>query len=387
MENQKIKICHVVSVDITLKFLLLGQLNFLQKEGYDVYAVCSPGKWVKEIKQQGIRIKTIEIKRKISPFFDLVTLWKLFFYFRKEKFNIVHTHTPKPGLLGQLAAKLAGVPIIINTVHGLYFQKDSSFIKRMFFIFMEKVGAKCSTLIFSQNKEDIQTMVNEKISSEEKIKYLGNGVDIDKFNSLKFSEEFIADKKIKLGIEDNLKIVGTIGRLVKEKGYLELFSAFKIVLEKFPKTLLLIVGPEEPEKKDALKTSVVKNYGIENNVLFLVERSDVDEIYPLMDVFVLASHREGFPRTIIEAMASTKPVIATNIRGCRDAVENGVTGKLVPVDDSVKLAEEIIYFLNNPDVAKQMGGNGRKKAEKEFDERLVFDRIKKEYKKLIDKKC
>jgi len=384
LQKNKIKICHVASVDITVKFLLLSQLKFLMNQGYDVYVVCSKGKWKKEIEGQGIKVKNIKIKRKISPLTDLITLLQLFFYFKKKKFDIVHTHTPKPGLLGQLAAKIAGVPVVINTVHGLYFQKDSSPFKRKFFIYIEKIAAKCSTLIFSQNKEDINTMVKEKIANIKKIKHLGNGVDINKFNTLRFSEKFIVNKKRELGIKNNLKIVGTVGRLVKEKGYLELFKAFKLVLEKFPETLLLIIGPEDLEKKDAFSPTIVKDYGIKNNVIFLGERTDTDELYSLMDVFILASHREGFPRTIIEAMASKLPVVATDIRGCREAVENETTGKLVPPHDSRALAEEIIYFLNNPDKAKEIGGNGRKKAELEFDERVVFDKIKREYAILLE---
>jgi len=384
MEKNKIKICHVAAVDITVKLLLLPQLKFLVKEGYQIFSVYSPGRWKDAIESEGIKVKNIKITRKITPVSDLISLIRLFLYFKKEKFDVVHTHTPKPALIGQIAARLAGVPVIINTVHGLYFQKNSSSLKRKFYILIEKIGAKFSTLIFSQNKEDIQTMVQEKIADSEKIKYLGNGVDTERFNPLKFSEEFIKNKKIELGIKEKFKVIGTIGRLVKEKGYLELFLAFKKVLEKFPETLLLVIGPKDLEKKDAfLPEAVIKEYGIQNNVLFLGERFDTEELYPLMDIFVLASHREGFPRTIIEAMASGRAVVATNIRGCRDAVEDNLTGKLVPVKNSDELAKTLVYFLENSAQVQKMGEVGRKKAEKEFDERLVFDRIKEGYKNTI----
>jgi lipopolysaccharide/colanic/teichoic acid biosynthesis glycosyltransferase/UDP-N-acetylglucosamine:LPS N-acetylglucosamine transferase len=384
MTEKKVKICHVAAVDITVKFLLQEQLKFLVKEGYDVSVIYSEGRWKKEMEAYGIKVKNIKITRKITPISDLISLIKLFLYFKKEKFDIVHTHTPKPALLGQMAAKFAGVPVIVNTVHGLYFQKNSSFLKRKFYILTEKIGARFSTLIFSQNKEDIQTMVEEKIANPQKIKYLGNGVDIERFNPLKFSEDFVSSKKRELGIEEGLKVIGTVGRLVKEKGYFELFLAFKKVLEKFPRTLLLVIGPKDFEKNDAfLPEDLIKECGVENNVLFLGERLDVEELYPLMDIFVLASYREGFPRTIIEAMASGKPVVATDIRGCRDAVENKYTGILVPVKNRDKLAEAIINLLSRPAEAKKMGENSRKKTEKEFDERLIFDRIKEGYKSII----
>lgn len=386
MKISKIKICHIANTDMAVKFILLNQLKFLENEGYDVYAVCSPGKWIKDIKNRGIKVKTINFKRRISPISDLICLFKLFFYFKKEKFDIVHTHTPKPGLLGQLAAKLAGTSIIINTIHGFYFNENSSFLKRRFFIFVEKIAAWCSDFIFSQNKEDIETAIKEGICSSQKIKYLGNGINLQKFNPDKFSKSFIGKKKKELEIESQRKIIGTIGRLVKEKGYLDLFEAFKMVLEELPETLLLIIGPREPEKKDRLNHTIIKKFGIKKNVVFLGERVDVDELYPLMDIFVLASHREGFPRTIIESSAMAKPVIATNIRGCREAVKDGKTGILVPLKNPEKLAETIIYLLKNPERAKKMGEEGRKRIEKEFDERRIFDRIKKEYQRLIEEK-
>jgi lipopolysaccharide/colanic/teichoic acid biosynthesis glycosyltransferase len=385
LSGKKIKVCHVAAVDITVKFLLENQLEFLIKEGYEVHVVCSPGKWIKDIESKGIKVKTIKIKRKISLFSDLVSLLKLYFYFKKEKFDIVHTHTPKPALLGQLAAKMAGAPIVINTIHGLYFGNKFSAFKKKFYVFVEKISDSFSDLVFSQNKEDMQTMENYKIAVG-KVKYLGNGIDLQKFSRQRFSEDFIKNKKRELGIKEGAKVVGTVGRLVKEKGYLELFSAFKIVLEKFPDAFLLIAGPEETEKKDAIKPEIARQFGISNNVLFLGERTDLDEIYPLMDIFVLASHREGFPRTMIEAGANELPIIATDIRGCTEVVENKKTGILFTLGDSEKLAKLIIFLLENPQFARELGKNARLKAEKEFNEKLVFEKIKTEYSNLLKEK-
>jgi glycosyltransferase involved in cell wall biosynthesis len=383
MENSKIKICHIANTDRAVRFLLLNQLKFFQQQGYNVSAVCSNGKFVKDIESQGIRVKTIEVKRKISPVSDLIYVFQLRRYLRKEKFALVHTHTPKPGLLGQLAAKMAGTPIIINTIHGLYFNQDSNFLKRKFFIFIEKIAAKCSDLIFSQNQEDIQTAIKENICSATKIKYLGNGVDLEKFNPNRFSQEFIKEKKQKLGISEHRKIIGIVGRMVQEKGYYDLFEAISIIAKDFPDVLVLAIGPREPRKKDAVDTDMIDKLGIKNNVLFLGERTDIDEIYPIMDIFVLPSHREGFPRAVLEASALARPIIATDIRGSREAVDNGSTGVLVPAKDPQKLAKAIMYFFENPDKAKQMGKNASTKALKEFDEQLVFAKLIREYRALI----
>jgi len=383
MENYKIKICHVATVDVAVKFLLISQLKFLLKEGYDVCVVCSPGKWIKDIEREGIKVKTIKITRRISPLSDLVVLLKLFLYFRREKFQIVHTHNPKPGLLGQLAAKLAGVPIIVNTIHGLYFHDYSSNFKRKFFIFIDKIAARCSDLIFSQNREDINTLIEEGVVKPEKIKYLGNGIDLGRFNPERFSANFVSEKKKELGLAPDTKVVGTIGRLVEEKGYLFLFESFEKLLGKLPNTRLLVVGPEEPEKKDKFSPEIVKKYGIEKNVVFLGERTDVDEIYPVMDVFVLPSLREGMPRTIIEAMAMSKPIVATQIRGCSEEIDNNINGILVPPKDSKELEKAIILLLKDKNTAKKMADSARIKAIKEFDERIVFDRISKEYQNML----
>lgn len=380
--TRKIKICHVANTDRFVKFLLLSQLKFLVKEGYDVYVICPDGKWVSDIIKVGIQVKVVEMKRKISPLSDLIVLAKLLIYFKREKFQIVHVHNPKPGLLGQLAAKLAGVPIIINTIHGLYFHKDSSALKRVFFIFFEKVSALCSTLIFSQNKEDVNTLVKEKIAKPEKIRYLGNGVDIEKFNSKRFSEEFVRNKKRELNIPEGFIVVGIVARLVQEKGYKDLFKAFSLVLKNLPKTVLLVIGPEEMEKKDAIIPKDAFVGGVGKNIIFLGERADVEEIYPIMNIFVLPSYREGLPRAILEAMAEKIPVIASDIRGCREEIENNKSGILVPEKNPEKLAEAIMYLFNNSSKARDLGENARIRVGKYFDESLVFDRIKKEYERL-----
>lgn len=384
--NKKIKVCYVVAADITLKFLLLGNIKFLMGKGYDVHVVCSPGKWLAELESLGITVKRTEIKRQITPIFDLISLLNLFWYFKKEKFDMVHTFTPKPGLIGQLAAKLAGVPIIVNTIFGFYFHDSTSYLKRKFYILIEKISGSISDVIFFRNEEDFKTARIEKIGTATKNKYLGDGIDIVRFNPEKFSKEFIEEKKKKLGINLNVPIIGIVARLVKEKGYVELFLALKKVLEKFPNVILLAVGPEDLTKKDAFSKDIVKEFGIEKNVLLLGERTDVDELFSLMDVFVLPSHREGFSHSIMEASAMALPIIASDIRGCRGAIDHGSTGILIPPRNVESLANAIIYFLENPDIAKKMGQAASKKAEREFNESVIFEKTEEEYRKLSEKK-
>jgi len=364
---------------------LFNQLKFLASQGYDISAVCSQGKWLKDVEAAGIKVKTIKLKRKISPFSDLVAFFKLYFYFRKEKFDIVHTHTPKPEIYGQIAAKLAGVPIIINTLHGLDLPADVSFLGTIFVI-LEKIAGRCSDLVFSISKAVIKTAAEKKTCDPHLLKYLGRDIDTDKFNPKRFSKGFILNKKRELGIGPDKKVIGIVARLVAEKGYLDLFTAFKSVIAKFPNAVLMIVGQEEPEKKNAIKIGIVKNYGIENNTIFLGERTNAEELYSLMDIFVLPSHREGLGAAILEASAMEKPAIATNTGGCPEAISNGKTGLLVPLKNPEKLSQAIIYLLSNQKKAKKMGILGRQKILKEFNEKLIFDRLETEYQRLIKEK-
>lgn len=384
--SRKIKVCWVTAADMTLKFMLFSQLTFLKKQGYDLYVVSSPGKWVEVIKKQGIKTKTIKIKRKISPFSDIILFLKLFFYFKKEKFDIVHTHTFKPDFYGQIAAKLARTPIIIRTSHGFPFGEDSSFLKKKFYIFLERLATKCSDIFLSISHDIIKTSIKEKIGRPDSIRYLGRDIDTERFNPQSFSEEFILNKKRKLGISRRKKVIGIVARLVKQKGYPELFDAFKNVISKFSDVVLLVIGPEEPEKKDAVDPSIVVKYGIEKNVIFLGERADVEKFYAVMDIFVLPTHMEGLGASILEASAMEKPVIATDTGGCSETIDDEETGILVPLKNSQKLAKAIIYLFKNPEKARKMGKKGRKKVVNEFNTEIILKRLGEEYQRIIEKK-
>jgi glycosyltransferase involved in cell wall biosynthesis len=384
--DKKIKICFIVAVDITIKLILINYLRRFKNSGYEVWAVCSPGAFLEEIKKDGINVKEITIKRKLfSPVSDLLSLLKLVYFLKKEKFDIVQVQTPKAAFLGQLASKLAKIPIVINNNFGFYFE-NFSLVKKNLFIFFEKLSAKYTDLMFAINREDMQTAIKEKIFTEDKIKYLGFGINTKRFDPGRFSKEFILQKKRELGIPEGKKVIGIVARLVEEKGYLELFEAFGKVIKNFPDALLLIIGIEEPNKKDGVKIGIIKKYNIEKETIFLGDREDVDELYSVMDIFVLPTHREGLGNTILEASAMGKPVIATNIRGCRESVDDNKTGLLVPVKNPKELAKAILFLLNNPQICLNFGQVGRDKIIKNFNEDRVFQVLINEYNALIKEK-
>jgi glycosyltransferase involved in cell wall biosynthesis len=384
------RVAHITTVDLSLHYLLLGQLRSIQEAGYEVIGISSPGAEVPAIEAAGIRHIPIPMTRRaFTPLADLGSLWRLYRIIRRQQFTIVHTHTPKAGLLGRWAAKLAGTPIIVHTSHGLVFDSRSPRMWRGFFIVMERLAARCSDLIFSVNHEDIATAIREGICEPKKIMALGDGgigVDTVLFSRGRFSTDDIARKRAEVGLPDQAPVVGFVGRLVREKGLLELFEAARIVRGRVPEVHLLVIGPADADKPDALSPESARAYGIDDICHFLGLRQDMPELYALMDVLVQPSHREGFGRVLAEGAAMEVPAVATDIRGCREAVAHGRNGLLVPLGDVQALADAVVELLTDREKARLMGAEGRRMALERFDERLVFEKVKAEYARLLREK-
>jgi len=383
-ENRGISLVHVTTVDLSLRYLLLNQLRSLAQDGYQVSGISTAGPDVPEIEAAGIRHVPVHMTRSpFTPFRDLAALLKLFSHFRREKYSIVHTHTPKPGLLGPLAARMAGVPIVVNTVHGFYFHDHMPALLRRLYITMERIAARFSDIVLCQSSEDLKTAERERIGGAEKLRYLGNGIDLNRFDPLRVGDRERAEKRAELGISPDSALVGFVGRLVEEKGLREIFAAAPIVRAEIPNVHFLLVGPVDEEKTDAVAPSDAEESGVAGLCTFLGMRQDMPELYRAMDVFVLPSHREGFPRAPMEASAMGVPCIVTDIRGCREAVEHDRNGLLVPRGDANALAHAIVELLGDVDRARRLGETGRQMARERFDERRVFETVKSEYARLL----
>ena len=376
----------ISAVDSTFKVLLMAQIKAALKAGYEVHGICSDGPHIDFLEDHGIKMHTVNIKRSISPFADLVSIGKMYRYLKKEKAQIVHTHTPKGTLLGQLAAKLAGVPIILNTAHGLCFHEQMEPMPRRFFTAMEWFAGKFSTMILSQNPEDIETAIRLGICKPDRIRLLGNGIDLSIFNPRRFDNNFKKEKRDQIGIPRDAIVVGMIGRLRREKGYLELFKAMKNVIRKHKKVWLVLVGPEEPEKADSVSSDAFKEYGIESRTLWLGRREDIPEILSCCDIYTLPSWREGFPRSAIEAAAMGLPIVTTNIRGCRQVVDDGVNGLLVSLKNVNELETALTTLICNEELRGKMGQAGNIRAQREFDERNICQIVVNTYHDLINEK-
>ena len=382
VEQARPKVAHVTTVDLSLRYLLLNQLRAIRSAGYEVSGISAGGPHVDTIEQAGIRHIEVPMTRRMSPIADLFSLLRLYRIMRRERFTIVHTHTPKPNLLGQLAARAAGVPVVISTVHGYYFHDGMSALARRALITMEKLAARCSDLILSQSREDVETAIKEGIAPRTRVELLGNGIDLTRFDRAAIPDGRLRALRRELGIPDSARVIGFVGRLVAEKGIGQLMEAAREVIKRFPGAVFLLVGPSDPEKPDAIGPEWADRTGVGHAFVFAGLRQDMPEMYALMDVFALPSHREGFPRAPMEASAMGVPCVVTDIRGCREAVEQDVNGLFVPARDSAALARAIIDLLSDPARAAQLGQGGLRMARERFDEKRVFEHVMAAYERL-----
>ncbi|HEX9710167.1 MAG TPA: glycosyltransferase, partial [Candidatus Thermoplasmatota archaeon] len=379
-------VAHVTTAAISLRYLLLGQLEAIVDRGYAVTGVSSPGEDAAELPVRGIEHQPVAMTRRLTPLADLRSLFALYRLMRRMRFTIVHAHNPKPGLLAQLAARLAGVPVVVNTLHGFYFHDGMRPWPRRFYRTLEKLAARCSDVILSQNEEDVDTAIREGIAPADKIRLLGNGIDLRRFDPGSFSPEAGRRVRAGLGIPEDAPVVGFVGRLVAEKGLRDLLEAARLVRERLPSVRFLIVGGADPEKEGAITPETARALGVLPACVFAGVRQDMPEVYRAMDVFALPSHREGFPRAPMEASAMKVPCVVTDIRGCRQAVTHGRNGLLVPVGDGRALAVAILELLRDPALSRRLGEEGRRRALVDFDERQVFATVLREYERLLREK-
>ncbi|HSD66317.1 MAG TPA: glycosyltransferase [Vicinamibacteria bacterium] len=381
------RVAHVTTADGSLRYLLLDQLLAIRERGYDVTGVSSPGREAAFLEGLGIRHEAVAMTRRLTPFADLRSLAGLYRLMRRRRFTIVHAHNPKPGLLAQVAARLAGVPVVVNTVHGFYFHDRMRPAARSFYTALERIAARCSDLILSQNEEDLETARREGIAPPPRILLLGNGIDLERFDPARIGPESRRRTRAALGIAPDAPVVGFVGRLVEEKGVRELLEAARVVTSRVRDARFLVVGDADPGKPDRLTLDAARSLDPAGACVFAGFRQDMPELYHSMDVFALPSHREGFPRAPMEASAMRVPCVVTDVRGCRQAVRHGGNGLTVPVGNALALADAILALLADPGLARRLGEEGRRRALLEFDQRRVFATVLAEYERLLEAKA
>ena len=377
-----IRVAHITTTDVTHRYLLLGQLGFLRDQGYEVTAISAPGPHVADLERHGIRhIPWPHINRAWDPVADLRGMMALVGILRRERFDLVHTHNPKPGLIGRVVSRFCGVPRVVNTVHGLYAMPEDRWIKRAVVLGLEAIASRFSDRELYQSAADLEWALRRRVVRRSKAALLGNGIDVENFTARGVSGPRREQLRRDLGIPVDAVVVGTVGRLVAEKGYRELFSAAQRLESDFPTLRFLVVGSPDGDKADAISDREIDN--APDNVAFAGWRDDVRDLLGLMDIFVLASYREGLPRSAIEAAAMARPLILTDIRGCREVARNGIEGILIPPRDRDALVDAIQSMLRDPSAREAMGRAARDRAIERFDERKVFETVGRVYDQLF----
>jgi len=370
--SRRPRVAHLVGSDLSLRFLLLGQLRALRDAGMEVTGISAAGPWTEELEREGIRhIALRHSRRAWSPGRDILLFFELVRIFRRERFDLVHTHMVKTGLVGRIAARVAGVPCVINTIHGLYATPDDRPLKRIPVHALERLAARFSDFELYQSEEDLEYARKAGIVRPDRSELLSSGIDLERFDPTAIPSEKTLALRSELGIPPDTVLVGTLGRLIANKGYRELFEAAAVVRQKHEEVRFLAVGPVDQEKDHPLGEEELERAS--RHFTFTGWRSEVPELLAAMDIFVLPSWREGLPRSAIEAAAMAKPLVLTDIRGCREVAQHGVEGLLVPVRDPARLAAAIERLVKDPALARGMGERARARAIERFDERRVAD--------------
>lgn len=372
--SRPLRVAHVTTIDLTLRFLLLRQMRYLRDKGYEVTGISAPGPWVAELEREGFRhIPWHHATRSWNPRSDLLALKELASILRRERFDLVHTHNPKPGIIGRIAAKAAGVPIVVNTVHGLYATPEDRLLKRTVVLSLEALCARLSDLEMYQSEEDLEWARRRRVVRSKRSVLLGNGTDLSEFAPTSVPDDTRIRLRDELGIPRGDVLVGTVGRLVAEKGYKELTESAERIRADTKNVSFLFVGATDPEKADSLNASEMAE--ARGNATLAGWRPDVRDLMGAMDVFVLPSWREGVPRSAIEAAAMALPLVVTDVRGCREVVRDGVEGFVVPARSPTELVGAINALIDDPDLRKRMGVAARARAETRYDEARVLATI------------
>ena len=259
-------------------------------------------------------------------------------------------------------------------------------LKRNFWVGIEKTADCFTDLVMVENPFDYQMYLDLGIVKKEKLSVQGNGIDLSRFNPGKVRQADVEKLRADLKIAKSAKVIGIVARFVFDKGYLELLTAFKELLQKYPDLCLVAAVLDLPSERGTVPEDLPAQMGIADHLILLKNRKDMENIYSLFDVFALPTHRDCFPRSLIEAAAMQKPIVASDLPGCRVVVENEKTGLLVPAKDPKALANALERLLENPGFAKELGANARQFALENLDEQKICQKILDCYQTLLENK-
>src|SRR5690606_19570724 len=359
----KPRLIRITTVPLSLRVLLKGQHHFIAENGFAVKGVSSKGEDLYIVQQtEGIPVIPLEMTRMISPLKDLKSLWYFYRLCKKEKPMIVHSHTPKAGIIAMLGAKFAGVPIRLHTVAGLPLMEATG-VKRKLLDMVEKLTYRCATMVYPNSKGLYDFILNNKFTTKERLKVIANGssngIDTAFFNRSQVPEEQIARLRNDLEISQTDFVFIFVGRLVGDKGINELVEAFRMLNTRgeLQDMKLLLVGPLEADL-DPLLPKTLKEIETNPRIISAGSQNDVRPYFAIADALVFPSYREGFPNVVMQAGAMGLPSIVSDINGCNEIIVEGQNGTIVPVKDSAGLSDAMFRLLTD----KEYYGNLQKHA-------------------------
>ena len=392
------KLIRITTVPLSLDKLLGKQLSFVSQY-YQLTAVSADGPELKRIAEKyGVDYCHVEMTRAITPFKDLAAVWKLYRFLKKEKPELVHSHTPKAGLVGMMAAWFAGVPVRMHTVAGLPLLEATG-AKRTILNMVEKITYAFATKVYPNSFAMRDLIVKEGFCAPGKLKVLANGssngIDTEYFSPSAVTESMKTAVRADLGILEDDFVFIFVGRLVGDKGINELVEAFgKVKAEVKDKdeveggienlshrrrnVKLLLVGPLE-EELDALLPETLEAIETHPGIISVGYQDDVRPYFAVADALAFPSYREGFPNVVLQAGAMELPSIVTDINGCNEIIEEGKNGMIIPVKNSAALGQAMKTMLGNPDEYHLMKGNSRPLIESRYRQEVVWKALLEEY--------
>ena len=381
-----VRVAHITPTDRIAFLMLRTRLLHLRDAGYEVSVICgrSPdGAWVEELSAGGLKVVHVPFAREIAPLTDARCALAMYRVIRRGGFDLVHSHNPKGGLLGPVAGKLARRPVVLHTVHGFLFNENARGMRRGLALGAERwTAAWCDHLLF-QSEEDFAYARDHRFKTGDRLHLEGNGIDETRFDPRLYPDAR-REKRRELGLDDADLVVGMVGRLVEEKGYREFFEMAGRLAGVRKDVRFLNVGIAEPEQSDGIDPDLLaRRNGLDGRCVLLDRRRDMPELYLAMDVAVLPSHREGIPRALMEAAAMGVPGVATDIRGTREVIEDGVTGLLFPLRDVNRFLGCVERLLQDGGLRRRMGRAARQRVLGKYTETATSRRLQRCYREIL----
>ncbi len=384
MSTKKITILRIATIPESITYLLRGQIPFMKSQGYDIITASSDGDEVEQIKKLGAVHRVIPFTRKITPVQDLYCLALLIILILRHRPTIVHTHTPKAGLLGMMAAWICRVPVRMHTIAGLPWMEASGW-KKWLLMRMERLTYAFSVRVYPNSMHMREYLRTTLSFTSAKMKVLGkgssNGINTEFFQRSAVSPQILSQLRTTHAIREEDTVYCFIGRMVKDKGIVELITAFEALNN--PCAWLFIIGSREQDL-DPLPPHTVEVIARHPRIIETGFIKDVRPYLALSSIFVFPSYREGFPNVVMQAASMELPSIVTNINGCNEIITHEVSGLIIPVKDSKALERAMLTLARNAEQRSAMGAAGREYVAAHFKQEVLWNSLALEYSSLLN---